>query len=86
MTDIHTLPPLSLDEHDESVRIAVRALGDMRSGAAVSSPPSTCAYPGYLVRIMRLMTTPCSIPTDACAVRCLDFEHALVGQPVAPLG
>lgn len=86
MTDIHALPPLSLDEHDESVRIAVRALGDMRSGAAVSSPPSTCVYPGYLVKIMRLTTTPCSIPADACAVYCLDLEHPLVGQPVSPFG
>jgi hypothetical protein len=37
-----SLPPLSVDEHDEDVRIAVRALGDMRSGLHRGSVASTC--------------------------------------------
>ena len=38
----------ALDDQDESVRIAVRALGDMRSGAHATAPagsPSTCEFP-----------------------------------------
>lgn len=37
----------SLEDQDESVRIAVRALGDMRNSRPASSPVSTCKSPRY---------------------------------------
>lgn len=70
MADTHPLPPLSLDEHDESVRIAVRALGDMRSGAAVISPQSTCELVGLSGGECRnsCSITPAFQPTPALSV------------------
>jgi hypothetical protein len=42
-----------LDDQDESVRIAVRALGDMRSGATMSSPNCmNFGIPHYFILII----------------------------------
>ena len=45
----HHIP--DLDDHDESVRIAVKALGDMRNGAARSDGAQGIVIFFYLVNL-----------------------------------
>lgn len=50
------LPQRSIQDEDESVRIAVRALGDMRNRALLHSPPphppsASCAYLSHVLSL-----------------------------------
>ena len=61
----------SIQDEDESVRIAVRALGDMRNRALLHSPPlpqsACCAYLSYIFRqpfthtLYSLSAYPCTL-------------------------
>ena len=62
-------PQRSIQDEAESVRIAVRALGDMRNHALLHSPPHppsvTCAYLSHVLRphlFTPLLLQPLSLP------------------------
>ena len=61
-TQLDPFPHRSVQDEAESVRIAIRALGDMRNGAPLHSPPRplsiTCAY---LLHVLRFLS--CSLST-----------------------
>ena len=62
----------SIQDEDESVRIAVRALGDMRNRALVHSPPPTqsvsCAYLSLLPSTIYSLPSLASQPTPALSI------------------
>ena len=69
-TSSPTSPSLSLDDQDESVRIAVRALGAMRNGTqSQSTSIETCEYIGPTYDIFD--QPYCSFSTDTRTFHCL---------------
>lgn len=73
MAPAATLPPTqrSIDDEDESVRIAVRALGDMRSRALASQSqaiPSSCASNNTLPKLASEDAYAAVSPTPALSV------------------
>jgi hypothetical protein len=54
-----------LDDQEESVRIAVRALGDMRAGQALPPPPPRALSRAYLIGTHGTRPTPLTPRADA---------------------
>ena len=60
-TQIDPFPNRSIQDEAESVRIAIRALGDMRNGALLHSPPRPLSIAcAYLLHVLRFRS--CVLP------------------------